>query len=52
MEACPHCLAKLCHATGADPAARFEQLIEFYKKNNMATERDFCEKSLKALQAK
>lgn len=48
LEMCPHCLAKLCYATGAEPAKRFEQLIEFYRVNNLKVEREFCEKSLKA----
>ncbi len=26
---CPHCLAKLCHATGADPVKRFKDLAAF-----------------------
>ena len=47
LEMCPHCLAKLCYATGADPAKRFEQLIAFYKANDLPAEREFCEKSLK-----
>jgi archaemetzincin len=48
LEMCPHCLAKLCYATGARPAKRFEQLIEFYKANHLKAEREFCEKSLAA----
>ena len=28
---CPHCLAKLCHATGADPLRRFKDLAAFSK---------------------
>jgi archaemetzincin len=46
---CPNCLAKLCHATGADPARRFEKLIEFCKTNGLDEEREFYEKSLAAL---
>ncbi len=48
LEMCPHCLAKLCHATGADPVKRWERLIEFYKANDLKAEREFCEKSLTA----
>jgi archaemetzincin len=48
LELCPHCLAKLCYATGAEPAKRFEQLIKFYKANDLKAEREFCERSLKA----
>lgn len=46
---CPHCLAKLCHATGADPKKRFEKLIAFCKSNGLKREQDFYEKSLAAM---
>jgi archaemetzincin len=46
---CPNCLAKLCYATGAKPAKRFEKLIEFCKTNGLDEERKFYEKSLKAI---
>jgi archaemetzincin len=49
LEVCPSCLAKLCHATGADPAKRFRQLIAFYKKHGLKAEQQFCEKSLVAM---
>jgi archaemetzincin len=49
VELCPHCLAKLCYATGADPAKRFEKLIEFYKAHGLKAEQEFCEKSLAVL---
>jgi archaemetzincin len=52
LELCPHCLAKLCYATEAKPAKRFQQLIEFYKAQGLRTEREFCEKSLDALRKK
>jgi archaemetzincin len=52
LELCPHCLAKLCHATGAKPAKRFQQLIEFYKSQGLETEREFCERSLDMLRKK
>ena len=49
---CPHCLAKLCHATGADPRKRFEKLITFCKANGLKAEQEFYEKSLAALRSK
>jgi archaemetzincin len=52
LEVCPHCLAKLCYATDADPAARFEKLTEFYKAHGLAAEQAFCEKSLAVLEKK
>jgi archaemetzincin len=50
LEVCPSCLAKLCHATGADPMKRFPDLIAFYKKCNLTAEAKFCGKSLAAMQ--
>jgi archaemetzincin len=47
---CPHCLAKLCYATRAEPEERFEQLVKFCRANGLAKEADFWEKSLAALQ--
>jgi archaemetzincin len=52
LEVCPHCLAKLCYATGANPARRFEKLIEFYKAQRLTAEQVFCEKSRLLLQKK
>jgi archaemetzincin len=52
LEPCPVCLAKLCHATGADPAKRFQQLIEFHKAHGLKAEQEFCEKSLAAFNEK
>jgi len=46
---CPHCLAKLCWATKADPEKRFEKLIEFCKSNGLRAEQEFYQKSLSAL---
>jgi archaemetzincin len=46
---CPHCLAKLCRATKADPERRFERLAAFCKKNGLDKEQEFFEKSLAAL---
>ncbi len=52
LELCPHCLAKLCYATGAKPAKRFQQLIAFYKAHGLNAEQEFCEKSLDVLRKK
>ena len=49
VELCPVCLAKLCYATGADPAKRFERLAAFYREHGFKAEQEFCEKSLQAL---
>jgi archaemetzincin len=49
LEVCPHCLAKLCYATGANPVKRFERLIAFYRAQNLKAEQEFCEKSLAAM---
>ena len=46
---CPHCLAKLCYATGANPVKRFESLIKFYKAHGLKEEQEFAEKSLELL---
>jgi archaemetzincin len=43
---CPHCLAKLCHATGAKPAKRFKELAAFSKRAGLEAEEKFYEKSL------
>jgi len=48
---CPHCLAKLCFATGAKPAKRFEKLAAFAKRHGLETAGAFYEKSLAALRA-
>jgi archaemetzincin len=52
LELCPHCLAKLCYATGAKPQKRFQTLIAFYKAHALKAEAAFCEKSLAALRKK
>jgi archaemetzincin len=52
LELCPVCLAKLCYATGADPAKRFQRLIEFHKAHGLKAEQEFCEKSLATLKKK
>ncbi|MGA2257523.1 MAG: archaemetzincin [Thermoguttaceae bacterium] len=47
---CPHCLAKLCHATGADPIQRFKDLAAFSKRAGLKVEQEFYEKSLALLE--
>jgi archaemetzincin len=46
---CPHCLAKFCYATGADPAKRYEKLIALCSKHGLKAEEDFYRKLLEAL---
>jgi archaemetzincin len=46
---CPHCLAKLCHATGVDPVKRYEKLIAFCKAQDLKAEQARYEKLLSAL---
>jgi len=48
---CPVCLAKLCHATGADPEKRYEQLIDFCKAAGLEPEQRLYERLLAALRA-
>jgi archaemetzincin len=47
---CPQCLAKLCHATGADPVRRFRELAAFSERAGLKAEQEFYEKSLKVLE--
>jgi archaemetzincin len=47
---CPHCLAKLCYATGADPVKRFKELAAFSKREGLRPEQAFYEKSLRLLE--
>jgi archaemetzincin len=49
---CPHCLAKLCHATGADPVKRFKELVTFSKREGLKAEQEFYGKSLAVLEGK
>ncbi len=49
---CPHCLAKLCYATGADPVKRFKDLAAFSKREGLKSEREFYEKSLAVLEGR
>jgi len=46
---CPHCLAKLCWATGVDPQERFKKLIAFCKAAGLEREERFYRKSLAVL---
>lgn len=46
---CPHCLAKLCYATGADPTKRFEKLLILCAKHGLKNEEAFYRRSLEAL---
>jgi archaemetzincin len=47
--ACPQCLAKICHGTGADPAVRFKALAEFAQAQGFTAEQEFWEQSLSTL---
>ena len=47
---CPYCLAKLCHATGANPVKRFRDLAAFAKRAGLKSEEEFYEKSLAVLE--
>jgi archaemetzincin len=47
---CPHCLAKLCRATGADPVRRFKDLAAFSRREGLKPEEEFYEKSLAILE--
>jgi archaemetzincin len=49
---CPHCLAKLCYATGADPVRRFKDLAAFSGRAGLKSEQEFYERSLALLEAK
>jgi len=46
---CPACLAKLCWATSAQPAHRYEELATFFESYRLSNERDFVRASLRAL---
>jgi len=47
---CPHCLAKLCYATGADPLKRFKELAAFSKREGLKSAQEFYEKSLAVIE--
>ena len=42
LEMCPHCLAKLCYATGADPAKRLNNLATFTRPTGFTTTRKYA----------
>jgi archaemetzincin len=44
VEVCPECLAKICWATGCDPAERFRKLAEFCKQQGLEPQRQFYER--------
>jgi len=46
---CPHCLAKLCYATGAEPVKRFMELAAFSKREGLKSEQEFYKRSLAVL---
>jgi len=49
---CPHCLAKLCWATKADPEKRFRDLAAFCTEQGFDEEAEFFRKSLAAIQGR
>lgn len=46
---CPECLAKVCWATRTDPVERYKKLADFFEKNELQAEADFCRKSIQVL---
>ncbi len=48
---CPQCLAKLLRATGADPEARFEDLLTFCQEHGLEAEGDYYRDALRRLRA-
>jgi archaemetzincin len=46
---CPECMAKVCWATNADPAARYRRLAAFCRVAGLERERKFYERSIVAL---
>ena len=49
LEVCPECMAKICWATGTDPAARFRNLAAFCREQGLKAEQEFYGKSLATL---
>lgn len=49
IELCPECLAKVCWATGVDPATRFRRLAWFVQAEGFDGDGAIYEKSLKAM---
>ncbi len=46
---CPHCLAKLCHATGANPRRRFRSLVRFFDHVGFEEDAAFLRTSLETM---
>ncbi len=46
---CPHCVAKVCYATEADPVERYQSLANFCHEHDLREESDFYQKSIDAL---
>ncbi len=46
---CPHCAAKVCWGSGADPVRRFERLRDFCGSHGLTEEEQFFAKSARAL---
>lgn len=46
---CPHCMAKIAWATGAEPVLRYERLAEFALSHGFAKEAAFFHRSIEAL---
>ncbi len=49
---CPECVAKVCWVTGKDPAERYGRLARFCGKQGLSKEKEFYERSIKALEGK
>ena len=49
LSLCPTCLAKLCHATSAEPQRRFRELVAFAKEHGLESEESFWRQSLEAM---
>ena len=49
LHLCPECHAKIMLATGCDPKARFRKLADYFKKNQMKREQEFCQQSLERI---
>lgn len=50
MWLCPHCLAKLCFATGMDPREHYRRLAAFCENHGFVREKAFYQKSLRVLE--
>ena len=46
---CPECTAKVCWATGTQPAEHYRRLLAFCAEQGLKAEEEFCRKSLKTL---